>query len=93
MLFDGVHYDALSRPARNGAPDELDERVFAPAQYDALTAGAVALAADARRRRQFFDNAGCDLMCLVCKTGLKGQAGAQEHARATGHTSFGEFQA
>ena len=40
VLFDGVHYDALSRPAADGAPDELDERVFAPAQYAALTAGA-----------------------------------------------------
>ena len=75
------------------APDELDEKVFAPERADEMTTGAVALAADAQRQRRFFDSAGCDLMCLVCKKGLKGQAGAQAHAQETGHTNFGEFRA
>lgn len=41
--------------------------------------------------RQFTDTANFTLRCLVCQLGVKGEKEAMEHAKATGHQSFGEY--
>jgi len=41
--------------------------------------------------RQFTDTANFTLRCLVCQLGVKGEKEAMEHAKASGHQSFGEY--
>lgn len=48
------------------------------------------LAIEAKSSRQFTDVAKFTLKCYVCDCLIKGQTEAQEHAKSTGHTNFGE---
>lgn len=48
------------------------------------------LAIEAKSSRQFTDVDKFTLKCLQCNDMLKGQTAAQQHAKATGHTDFGE---
>jgi ubiquitin thioesterase OTU1 len=88
LLYDGIHYDALVR--RNG--DGSVTTRFASTDAGAL-AGALRVAREAQAARQFTDMATFTLQCLVCGQGLVGHTGAVDHAKATGHTNFGEYTA
>lgn len=48
------------------------------------------LAAEARASHQFTDVNHFSLKCMVCHCFLTGQTQAQQHAKETGHTNFGE---
>jgi ubiquitin thioesterase OTU1 len=50
-----------------------------------------AVAAAAHAQRQYTDTTSFTLRCGACGAGIKGQAEAMAHARATGHASFQEF--
>jgi ubiquitin thioesterase OTU1 len=92
LLYDGIHYDALVRSTQDGCPADDDETMFPPddsASYDQSKA----IASELKQRTQFVDLTGFDLKCLVCGVGLRGQRGAQEHAKETGHTNFGQVEA
>ena len=54
-------------------------------------AQAVAVATDAKEKRQFVNTANFQLQCINCGTPLKGQTEAQAHAKATGHGNFCEI--
>jgi ubiquitin thioesterase OTU1 len=90
VLYDGVHYDAIVSALEDGAGgSHEDDDVTSFSVDDVVTMEhAKSLAADLKKKKQFVNLAGCDLQCLVCKTGLKGQAGAQAHAKETGHQNF-----
>lgn len=49
------------------------------------------LAQEAKSSRQYTDVDKFMLKCMECGIHLKGQAGAQQHASSTNHTSFGEI--
>lgn len=49
------------------------------------------LAKEAKSARQFTNVDKFSLRCLQCDTLLIGQAQASQHAKTTGHTSFGEI--
>ena len=93
LLYDGIHYDAVAVAAFPDAPEVVDltlQPVDAPnaAEVDAAVA---ALVAQAHGQHKFTDTAGFTLRCIVCREGMQGQAAAAEHAKRTGHTSFGEY--
>lgn len=51
------------------------------------------LQAEARASHQFTDVNRFTLKCMVCHCHLTGQVQAQQHAKETGHTNFGEVTA
>lgn len=91
LLYDGIHYDILVRTLFSGAPAELDVTVF-PVGDELAVAQAQAVAAEVCAARDFTDTASFTIRCLVCQKGLKGEAEAVEHAKATSHTNFSEYR-
>ncbi|XP_055966543.1 ubiquitin thioesterase OTU1 [Sorex fumeus] len=87
LIYDGIHYDPLQRDFPD--PDTPPLTIFS-ANDDIVLVQALELADEARRKRQFTDVNRFTLRCMVCQKGLTGQAEAREHAKETGHTSFGE---
>jgi ubiquitin thioesterase OTU1 len=90
LLYDGIHYDALVRSTQD-SPSDDDQTMFPPDDA-ASWEQSKAIASHLKRRTQFVDLAGFDLKCLDCGVGLRGQKGAQEHAKGTGHTNFGQVE-
>jgi len=88
LLYDGIHYDPIAR-AFPGAPREYDVTVFKVWDDEALV-GAKSVAEEANRNRQYTDLASFSLLCRNCGAKLKGETGAVEHAKQTGHTNFTE---
>lgn len=86
LLFDGIHYDPLYLESLIGGPIKTifsieDETVMQQAQQ---------LAMEAKSSRQFTDVNRFSLKCIQCDSLLVGQVEAQQHAKSTGHTNFGE---
>lgn len=88
LLYDGIHWDALQRKGGDGAITT----VFTLDDEDAV-AQAVEIAKELRRKHEFTDMANFTLRCLVCRDGIRGEAGAREHAASTGHQNFAEYSA
>ena len=82
VLYDGIHYDALK--------DGSGRTSFPAAGSDAVRESALAVARGLNQERQYTDTATFTLKCMVCGEYLKGETGAQEHAKKTGHVRFGE---
>ncbi|KFO19652.1 ubiquitin thioesterase OTU1 [Fukomys damarensis] len=87
LIYDGIHYDPLQRNFPD--PDTPPLTIFS-SNDDIVLVQALELADEARRKRQFTDVNRFTLRCMVCQKGLTGQEEAREHAKETGHTSFGE---
>ncbi|KAG7472104.1 hypothetical protein MATL_G00105050 [Megalops atlanticus] len=87
LIYDGIHYDPLQRETPGS--DSPPQTIFSTAD-DIILSQALELADEARRKRQFTDVNRFALRCMVCQTGLVGQAEAREHAKETGHTNLGE---
>ncbi|MBN3297412.1 OTU1 thioesterase, partial [Amia calva] len=87
LIYDGIHYDPLQKET---AGLEAPPQTIFSTTDDVILAQALELADEARRKRQFTDVNRFSLRCMVCQTGLVGQAEAREHAKETGHTNFGE---
>ena len=87
----GVHYDAivsaLVDPTTSSSDEDDDVTVFSPTDRDIIQQ-IQTLATELRQKKQYVNLVGCDLQCLICRVGLKGQAGATEHAKQTGHQNF-----
>lgn len=86
LLYDGIHYDAL-------AVELLEfgtlQTIFLTTQISILME-AQSLARKAKLEGQFTDLTNCNLICVICCTPLRGQQGAQQHAKSTGHAQFQE---
>ncbi|KAI0495200.1 hypothetical protein KFK09_025350 [Dendrobium nobile] len=94
LLYDGLHYDALAMSPSDNAPADFDQTVFT-VNYDG-TIGPVEglvlnLVKDAQRKRRFTDTANFTLRCGVCQIGFVGSKEAVQHAQATGHINFQEY--
>lgn len=61
-----------------------------PIEDQSIYAQAEQLAKEAQSSRQFTDVDKFSLKCNQCDILLKGQVQAQQHAKSTGHTNFGE---
>ena len=91
VIFDGLHYDPLEMVPTGCTGGEGGASTTTFGVHDQIAmAAAMEFVVDANRRRQFTDTAGFSVRCLTCNTPLKGEAGAQDHAKKTGHTNFGE---
>ncbi|XP_031560995.1 ubiquitin thioesterase OTU1-like, partial [Actinia tenebrosa] len=87
LIYDGIHYDPLG--IQEDSSDLPLQTVF-PITDEKRLVEALSLAADAKKKRHFTNVSKFTLRCLACNTRLSGQAQAQQHAIATGHTNFGE---
>lgn len=61
-----------------------------PITDDTVLGQAKQIAEEAKSSRQYTDVNRFSLKCIQCDSLLVGQVEAQEHAKATGHTNFGE---
>lgn len=62
-----------------------------PIEDDKVYHHAEQLAIEAQSSRQFTDVDKFTLKCIQCDVNLTGQVQAQQHAKTTGHTNFGEI--
>ncbi|KAG9054707.1 ubiquitin-specific protease otu1 [Serendipita sp. 407] len=90
LLYSGIHYDAVSVSPIPNAPVEFHTTIF-PISDQHILQGAQKLADKLRAGKKFTNTATFDLRCEVCKIGIKGEKEAREHAKVTGHQSFGEY--
>lgn len=86
LLYDGIHYDPLAQE-RPGTGCLVS--VFRSTD-DAILIEAQKLASEARAQWAFTDTSSFSLLCRQCNMPLVGQAEAQKHAEATGHTQYRE---
>lgn len=89
LLYDGVHYDPVSR----NICEEITENDITKFEKNDQAAldGCIVLANNLRNLHQFTDVSNFDIQCLVCLEGLKGEKGVAEHSKKTGHFNFKEI--
>jgi len=94
LLYDGLHYDAVTQSAFAGAPPEFDLRQFDLASVDdvAVSHAFSELVASRHALGQFTNTQNFTLRCTACRVGLSGESEAREHARSTGHQTFSEYR-
>lgn len=76
-------YDAISLSPLPVSPASFHTTVFPVTDQTILTT-ADKLVSQLRARHYYTDTANFDLRCAICKTGLRGEKGAREHAMQTG---------
>ena len=89
LLYDGIHYDCFALASASEAEAE-DECLFELTDEDTL-AGAKVICKKLHDAHSFVDTSKFSLRCLVCGTGLTGEADAIAHAGKTSHTNFAEY--
>lgn len=89
VLYDGIHYDALVSKPFPQASGAFLTRAFPPADK-AIEQQAISLASKLKAERAYTDVTNFSIRCLECQACFKGQSGAQDHAKNTGHVNFGE---
>ena len=88
VIYDGIHYDPLVMEPL--IPGEPMQTLFS-SNDENVVSQAMEIANEAKAARQYTDVSSFQLRCLGCSKLLTGQKEAQEHAKTTGHTNFGEF--
>ncbi|CEG73438.1 hypothetical protein RMATCC62417_08822 [Rhizopus microsporus] len=91
IVYSGIHYDALALSPASDSPPEFDQTRF-PVTDNYILDAAKEITESLRRGHKYTDVANFTLRCEQCKTGLKGEKDAHNHAAATGHTHFVEYQ-
>ena len=89
VIYDGIHYDVLAKNTSENSPETSDVTIFGQNDEEVMQ-GALAVADELRRKKQFTDTSKFALVCGTCYQGLVGQKEAVEHCRQTGHTNFQE---
>jgi len=87
LLYDGIHYDPMTRNFAEEAPRETDITQFDPSDQFA-SQGALFSAYETQKARSFTNTSTFALLCGECNTGFKGQEEAVAHSKETGHTNF-----
>ena len=88
VLYDGIHYDAITRPAGPG-PHCPEECIFFRTDQETLEE-VKELARKLRESKQFTSLSTGGLECKICFARMDGEKAAVEHAKATGHQNFGQ---
>ncbi|XP_022710121.1 ubiquitin thioesterase OTU1-like [Varroa jacobsoni] len=86
LIYDGIHYDPLLLEYSDGS----GIRTTFSTDDHMILALALEVAQEAKRSGQFTDVQNFTLRCLECNRGVVGRAGAQAHAKSTGHNKFDE---
>ncbi|WVQ73375.1 hypothetical protein IAR50_002946 [Cryptococcus sp. DSM 104548] len=90
LVYSGIHYDAITLSPLPVSPPDFHTSIF-PSIDQTILLTADSLVSQLRARHYYTDTSNFDLRCGVCKQGLKGEKGATEHAKKTGHVEFGEY--
>lgn len=94
VIYDGLHYDALAMSPAEDVPEEFDQTIFS-VRNDRTIGNierlAFELVKEANRKLSYTNRSDFKLRCGVCQIALIGQKEAVEHAQATGHVNFQEF--
>ncbi|ORY89221.1 hypothetical protein BCR43DRAFT_567260 [Syncephalastrum racemosum] len=91
VIYSGIHYDAIALAPMLESPEDFDQTRFPVDDGSVLTA-ASQLAAKLREQHRYTDMANFTLKCNQCQKGLIGESDARNHAAATGHTHFVEYE-
>ncbi|EKM55136.1 uncharacterized protein PHACADRAFT_255547 [Phanerochaete carnosa HHB-10118-sp] len=94
LVYSGIHYDAATIAPMLDVPDDFHQTMVPREREgddDAVLQAAKKLADKLRVKKAYTNTATFDLRCQVCKTGLKGEKEARQHAKETGHVEFGEY--
>ncbi|GAA5896252.1 hypothetical protein JCM8208_001825 [Rhodotorula glutinis] len=98
IVYSGIHYDALTfsfsppEPSTTFPPPNLDfDTTVFPRYQEHLLDAALTLVGQLRARHAYTDTASFTLKCGECGTALRGEKEARQHAEASGHTSFTEY--
>ena len=89
ILYSGIHYDAITQNIFEEMEEKTDKRIFSVDDEYAFE-GAMFVASELRKKKQFTNLKEFSLICTNCFTGFRGQSDAIEHCKATGHNSFQE---
>ncbi|KAF6002714.1 hypothetical protein F1559_002180 [Cyanidiococcus yangmingshanensis] len=89
LCYDGIHYDPLALRSYEQEPEDSLLTVFSSddTQVEML---ARTLIQNLHASRSYTDTANFLVTCRECGAELRGEDGALEHARATGHSGFVE---
>ena len=87
LLYDGIHYDAITRNFQEDGPKEIDITTFEVTDTDAVV-NALYVGKQLKEARKFTNTSSFTLLCMDCNTGLKGQEDAVQHGMTTGHQNF-----
>ncbi|KAI4731593.1 OTU-domain-containing protein [Aureobasidium sp. EXF-10728] len=97
LIYSGIHYDVVAVSPGQGTSPEFDRKIFEVAQIEGMEGedgGALQAARELcqilQQRHYFTDTHGFTIKCNVCGWTGKGEQGATEHAKQTGHMNFGE---
>mmetsp|Transcript_20643 Transcript_20643/g.30543 ORF Transcript_20643/g.30543 Transcript_20643/m.30543 type:complete len:161 (+) Transcript_20643:2-484(+) len=90
LLYDGIHYDSLVEAFNRTANESNDTTKFS-VNDNGIVNDFKKLAADLNKKGKYLDLGGCELQCLVCGRGMKGQKEAREHALVSKHQNFGQI--
>lgn len=97
LVYSGIHYDVIALASMSGASPDFDRKVYEVARIEGMDdedggalEGARELCKVLQGRHYFTDTHGFPIKCNVCGWTGKGEKGATEHAKQTGHMDFGE---
>ncbi|RCH83517.1 ubiquitin-specific protease otu1 [Rhizopus azygosporus] len=79
IVYSGIHYDALALSPASDSPPEFDQTRF-PVTDSYILDAAKEITESLRRGHKYTDVANFTLRCEQCKTGLKGEKDAHNHA-------------
>jgi len=89
LVYSGIHYDTIAL-SLGGAPPDEDLKIFEPMIKNEILPEAVELCRKLQEKHYYTDTAGFSITCNDCGATCTGEAGAQAHAKKTGHYNFGE---
>ena len=90
VLYSGVHYDALALCSSSVGGKTKEQTIFSP-HDDGVMLQAMHVAELAKLEHRYTDLARFTLRCETCGAALRGEREAEEHAMATGHSNFQEY--
>ncbi|KAF2076844.1 hypothetical protein CYY_001872 [Polysphondylium violaceum] len=91
LLYDGIHYDALSMSQSPYGSESSDTTIFSRNDENVLKKFKK-FVEDENKAGKFTDTSNFTLLCLDCNKTLKGEKEAALHAGQTGHGNFSEYK-
>lgn len=93
VVYSGIHYDAVALvPSEDDeAGPEFDTTMFTVDEKGNEVVQQLKVLGELLKQKHYYtDTSNFELKCDICNAIIIGEKGANEHAKATGHTSFRE---
>lgn len=94
IVYSGIHYDAVALvPSEDDeAGPEFDTTIFTVDEKGSEVLEQLGVLGQLLKQKHYYTDTGSfELRCDICNAIIVGEKGADEHAKATGHTSFKEL--